>query len=137
MSTTTAHSTTSAIANPSSVPRRARTVLRSALAFCLLMAGIAKLSGTHQMVQMFREIGVGQWFRYLVGALEISGAIGLALRPVRDIAALAVTGLMVGATLTNLFVIHTSPILPIAFLAASATLARASRPYNLKALVRA
>ena len=29
------------------------------------------------MVEMFTTIGIGQWFRYVVGALEIFGAIGV------------------------------------------------------------
>jgi putative oxidoreductase len=28
------------------------------------------------MVEMFATIGIGQWFRYVVGALEIAGAVG-------------------------------------------------------------
>jgi putative oxidoreductase len=32
--------------------------------------------GDPAMVEMFATIGIGQWFRYVVGALEIAGAVG-------------------------------------------------------------
>ena len=31
------------------------------------------------MVEMFAKLGAGQWFRYLTGALEVIGAVALAL----------------------------------------------------------
>ncbi len=136
MNTTTARLSSHSTPRPR-LAHRGRAALRALLALGLLMAGAAKLTGAHEMVHMFRQIGVGQWFRYLVGVLEVSGAIGLAIRPLRDIAAVAVTGLMAGATLTNLLVIHTSPAAPLTFLAVGATLAYAGRPYELAGLRRA
>jgi len=50
-------------------------VLQVAAAGMFLMAGFSKLSGNEQMVGMFDTIGVGQWFRYLTGALEVAGGI--------------------------------------------------------------
>lgn len=29
------------------------------------------------MVELFNEIGLGQWFRYLTGGLEVVGAVAL------------------------------------------------------------
>ena len=39
------------------------------------MVGFFKLSGDPRMVGLFDAIGVGQWFRYVTGSLEVLGAI--------------------------------------------------------------
>lgn len=72
---------------------------------------------------MFATIRVGQWFRYLVGALEVAGAIGLVIPPLSALSALGLAGLLVGATATNLFVLGESPWLPIGLLLMSALVA--------------
>ena len=56
------------------VPNIALWALQTLLAIMVAMAGLAKVFGDPAMVEMFATIGVGQWFRYLVGALEIAGA---------------------------------------------------------------
>jgi putative oxidoreductase len=40
-------------------------------------AGGAKLASAAVMVDMFAKVGLGQWFRYFTGLLEIVGGIGL------------------------------------------------------------
>ena len=40
-------------------------------------AGIVKLTGDPSMITMFDSIGAGQGLRYVVGTLEVAGAIGL------------------------------------------------------------
>ena len=92
------------------------------------MAGLAKVFGDPAMVEMFATIGVGQWFRYVVGALEISGAAGLLIPRLSGPAALGLVCLMVGATLANLFVLGANPLLPICLLVASAVVAWGHRP---------
>ena len=42
-------------------------VLQVILALQFVMAGLAKLFGDPAMVEMFATIGIGQWFRYVVG----------------------------------------------------------------------
>lgn|SRR5882672_7321989 len=66
-----------------------------------LMAGFQKISSDPQMVQMFSLIGVGSWFRYLTGTLEILGAIALVIPRLRVLGALGLVGLMIGAIITN------------------------------------
>jgi putative oxidoreductase len=97
--------------------------LRALLALMFAMAGLSKVFGDPAMVEMFATIGVGQWFRYVVGALEISGAVGILVPRLSGPAALGLVCLMVGATLTNLFVLGASPLLPIGLLVASAVVA--------------
>jgi hypothetical protein len=80
------------------------------------------------MVEMFADIGSGQWLRYLVGALELAAAAGLLVpRLIRPAAAGPVL-LLVGATGTNLFVLHVSPVLTLALLIAAAVVAGTRRP---------
>lgn len=77
------------------------------------MAGLSKVFGDPAMVEMFATIGVGQWFRYVVGALEIAGAVGVLIPRLSGLAALGLVCLMAGAVATNLFVLGASPLLPI------------------------
>lgn len=57
---------------------------------------------------MFATIGVCQWFRYLVGALEIASAVGVLVPRLSGLAALGLVCLMAGATMINLFVSDSS-----------------------------
>ncbi len=98
-------------------------VLQALLAFQFVVAGFLKLSGSPTMVEMFATIGIGQWFRYLVGALEIAGAVGVLVPRLSGLAALGLVCLMVGAALTNAVVLGTSPLLPLALLLVGALVA--------------
>jgi putative oxidoreductase len=97
--------------------------LQILLALQFAMAGLAKVFGDQAMVEMFDTIGIGQWFRYLVGALEVAGAVGVLIPRLSGLAALGLVCLMVGATLTNLFVLGASPLLPVVLLVVSALVA--------------
>jgi uncharacterized membrane protein YphA (DoxX/SURF4 family) len=99
--------------------------LQAVLALQFVGGGLAKLAGSPEPVDMFTDIGAGQWLRYLVGALEVAGGVGLLVPRLSGLAALGLAALMVGATATNLFVIGESPWLPIALLLVSALIARA------------
>jgi len=50
-------------------------VLQVLTAAAFLMAGFAKLSGQPMMVDTFDKIGIGQWFRYFTGGIEVASAI--------------------------------------------------------------
>jgi uncharacterized membrane protein YphA (DoxX/SURF4 family) len=98
-------------------------VLQALLALEFVMAGLAKVFGDPAMVEMFATIGIGQWFRYVVGMLELAGAVGVLIPRLSGLAALGLVGLMAGATLTNVLVLGTSPLLPIVLLVVSAVVA--------------
>ena len=74
--------------------------------FFLVAASGPKLFGQHTAVDMFTQIGAGQWLRYFVGACELAGAIGLLIKPLSGLASIGLTLLMIGATITQVFVIH-------------------------------
>lgn len=99
-------------------------VLQAVLAIQFAFAGVLKLSGAPEMVDLFAQIGAGQWLRYTVGVLEVNGAIGLLVPLLSGLAALGVAVLMLGATITNQFVIEEGPWLPIVLLAVGAVVAR-------------
>jgi uncharacterized membrane protein len=109
-------------------------VLQAALAFQFAGGGFLKLTGTPEMVDLFADVGAGQWLRYAVGALEIAGAAGLLVPALSGLAAAGLAALMVGAAVTNQFVLGESPWLPIALLLAGALIAWGRRS-RTKALV--
>jgi putative oxidoreductase len=75
------------------------------LAAFFAFAGASKLLGEPTVVESFRSIGFGEWFRYLTGTCEFAGAVGLLIPRLSGVAALGLVGVMVGATLTNLFLL--------------------------------
>jgi uncharacterized membrane protein len=93
------------------------------LALQFAAGGLAKLAGAPELVDLFARIGAGQWLRFVVGALEVAGAVGLLVPRLAGRAALGLAALMVGATLTNLFVIHERPWLPVGLLLVAAVIA--------------
>ena len=50
--------------------------------------------------------GIGQWFRYVVGALELAGGVGLLVPRLAGLAALGLVGLMIGAGYTQVVVLQ-------------------------------
>jgi uncharacterized membrane protein len=97
--------------------------LQALLALQFAMGGLAKVFGDPAMVEMFAAIGIGQWFRYVVGALELAGAVGVLIPRLSGLAALGLVCLMAGATLTNVLVLDANPLLPIALMLVSAVVA--------------
>lgn len=76
--------------------------LQVLLAAIFVMAAVPKFLGDPTMVATFEAVGVGQWLRYVTGAGEIAGAIGLLVPRLTGLAALGLVGVMIGATVTNL-----------------------------------
>jgi uncharacterized membrane protein YphA (DoxX/SURF4 family) len=88
-----------------------------------LLAGTLKLTGLPMEVQLFSTIGIGQWFRYVTGSLEVVGAIGLLVPALAPYAALLLAAVMVGAVFTHLFIAGGSPLAAIVLLAITIALA--------------
>ena len=79
-------------------------VLQLVLAAVFVMSAVPKLTSDPRAVAGFDAIGFGDWFRYLIGALEIAGAIALLIPLLSGLAGLAFVGLMIGAVVTTLLV---------------------------------
>jgi putative oxidoreductase len=93
-----------------------------------LFAGGSKLAGQAAMVQLFQAIGLGQWFRYLTGIIEVTGAALLLVPSLAVYGAVSLAVTMVGAIITHVFVVGGSPLVPIVLLAATSTIAYLRRP---------
>jgi putative oxidoreductase len=111
-------------------------VLQIGAAAMFLMAGSLKLAGGEQVVGMFNVIGLGQWFRYLTGALEITGAVMLLIPRLSGVGALLLICVMIGAVITHLFVIGGSPVGAIVLLVVSVIIAWGRRDRTLRLLGR-
>ena len=84
-------------------------ILQGLTAAAFLMAGAAKLSGQPVMVEMFDKIGLGQWFRYLTGTIEVISAILLLVPKLTPVGAGLLVCTMSGAVITHLVKIGGSP----------------------------
>ena len=108
-------------------------VLQIAAAGMFLMTGFLKLSGNAQLVGLFEAIGLGQWFRYLTGTLEVAGAILLLIPRTSGLGALMLAGVMAGAVMTHVFIVGGSPLMAIILLVVTGVIAwgRRRRTMNL------
>jgi len=86
--------------------------LQVGLAALFLFAGGSKIAGAPAMVALFDAIGVGQWFRYVTGLIEVVSAVALLVPPFAPFGALLLASTMVGAIVTHLFIVGGSPALP-------------------------
>jgi putative oxidoreductase len=102
-------------------------VLQVLLSLQFLGAGSAKLAGSEAMVDMFDEIGAGEWFRYLVGTLELAGAVGLLIPLLSGFTALCLSAFMVCATLTSAVILDEQFFTPLAVLVVAVIVARGRR----------
>lgn len=105
------------------IGERVLTALRVLLAIQFVGGGLMKLGGAEPMVTLFADIGAGQWLRYVVGVLELAGAIGLLIPAVAGVAAAGLTLVMTGALITRVVVLGGLPVLEILFLVAVAAIA--------------
>ena len=80
------------------------------------------------MVEMFAKLGAGQWFRYLTGALEVIGAVGLLVPRAAFYGAALLAVVMVGAIVAHLAVLGGSPIPALVLLVIVGTVAWLRRP---------
>jgi putative oxidoreductase len=101
--------------------------LQIALAAVIGAAGASKLASATAMVQLFDAVGVGQWFRYVTGALEMTGAVLLLVPALAGLGALLLGGVLTGAVVAHLTVLHTSPLAPLLLLVGLAVVAYARR----------
>jgi uncharacterized membrane protein YphA (DoxX/SURF4 family) len=103
-------------------------VLQGLAALAFLAAGGSKLAGAPAMVAVFAHIGVGQWFRYLTGGLEVIGAIGLLVPGGAFYGAALLATVMVGAIAAHLTILGGNPTPAIVLLLITATVAYLRRP---------
>jgi putative oxidoreductase len=93
------------------------------LAAMYLMAGGSKLAGVPAMVGLFDLIGVGQWFRYVTGVIEVTSGIALLVPSAAIFGASLIIPTMLGAIATNVFITRTSPVVPLLLLVGAVVVA--------------
>jgi putative oxidoreductase len=98
-------------------------VMQIALAAMFLMAGGSKLAGVPAMIAMFDGIGIGQWFRYITGLIEVTAAIALLLPAAARFGAMLLIPTMLGAIAAHVFIIGGSPVIPIVLLVGAVAVA--------------
>ena len=91
-------------------------MVQIALAGMFLLAGGSKLLGAPAMVALFNTIGIGQWFRYLTGFIEVGAAIALLVPSIAVYGALALVATMIGAVAAELFIVGDSAVPPAVLL---------------------
>jgi uncharacterized membrane protein YphA (DoxX/SURF4 family) len=82
------------------------TILRIVLALFLMLAGVMKIIGAQQMIDLFDTVGIGQWFRIFTGVFELVTGLLLLYPATIGIGALLGVAAMVGATIANIFILH-------------------------------
>jgi putative oxidoreductase len=111
-------------------------ILQIGAAGMFLMVGFLKLSGDPQMVALFQAIGLGQWFRYVTGSLEVLGAVLLLIPRLSELGALLLVGVTLGAVTTHLFVIGGDPLPAIILLIVTGIIAWGRRERTIKLLAK-
>lgn len=95
---------------PPVVVRVLRAVLPIPFGLLFVYIGWTKFD-THSMwVQVFDRIGLGQWFRYVTGAIQIAGGLLLIPPRTRIAGGALITCTMLGAAVVDLFVINAGPL---------------------------
>ena len=91
---------------PSNIGTIVTWILRLLVAAAFLAAAFFKLSGQPQMVEEFGKIGLGGWFLYVTGTIELIGAL-LVLNPrTTPCGALLLLCVMVGAFAAQIGPLH-------------------------------
>jgi putative oxidoreductase len=81
-------------------------ILRGVIGLLFLAAAAMKLTSQAQMVAEFQTVGLGQWFRYLTGSLELVGAVALLVPRTSIAGALTLLLVDIGAFLAQIAILH-------------------------------
>lgn len=84
--------------------------LKILVAAAFAAAGLAKLAGVQMMVDTFEAVGLGQWFRYLTGIIEVGSAVLLFVPSKQAYGAALLVCTMIGAILAHLFILGPSAV---------------------------
>ena len=103
-------------------------ILSGLVALVFIAAGGGKLAGTAVMVDLFAKVGLGQWFRYFTGVLEVAGGIGLLFPRYAFYAAILLSIVMVGAIIAHVTVLGGSPAPALVLLVLSGIIAYLRKP---------
>lgn len=77
-------------------------VLQGILAVVFALSALMKFTAAPQAVEVFKAMGTASWLPYVIGLLEVVGAIALLIPRLSGLAATAFAALMAGAVVTHL-----------------------------------
>jgi putative oxidoreductase len=117
---TTIRTANDAFATPGKASNIALWTLQGLVALAFLAAGSGKLLGSADMIALFDAVGIGQWFRYVTGLLEVLGAILLIVPGKAAFGAVLLACVMAGAVVAHLTVLHTAATAPLVLFALTA-----------------
>ena len=97
--------------------------LQVPVAVAFVAAGSGKLLGTPETIALFDAVGIGQWLRYVTGALEVLGALLLIVPGLTAFGAVLLGVVMACASVSHLTVLDAAPTAPLVLLALTALIA--------------
>jgi len=103
-------------------------ILSGLVALVFIAAGGAKLAGAAAMVELFAKVGLGQWFRYFTGLLEVAAGIGLLISDYAFYAAALLAMVMAGAFIAHATVLGSSPAAPVVLFVLTGIIAYLRKP---------
>jgi len=103
-------------------------ILSGLVALVFIAAGGAKLAGAAAMVELFAKVGLGQWFRYFTGLLEVAAGIGLLISGYAFYAAVLLAMVMAGAFIAHATVLGSSPAAPVVLFVLTGIIAYLRKP---------
>jgi putative oxidoreductase len=112
-----------ATATPGKALTIALWTLQVLVALAFVAAGSGKLLGSPDMIALFDAIGVGQWFRYVTGSLEVLGALLLIVPGRTAFGAVLLACVMAGAVVAHLTVLQTASTVPLLLFALTTLIA--------------
>jgi uncharacterized membrane protein YphA (DoxX/SURF4 family) len=80
------------------------------------------------MVELFDKVGLGQWFRYFTGLLEVAAAVGLLISRYAFYAAVLLATVMAGAIIAHITVLGTSSAAPVVLFVLTGIIAYLRKP---------
>lgn len=81
-------------------------ILRILMGGAFLFAAVSKLTGQPMMVAEFDQVGLGQWFRYFTGILEVIGGIAILVPSYSALGAILLLLIDAGAFVAQVSVLH-------------------------------
>lgn len=111
------------LATPGKASNIALWTLQVLVALAFVAAGSGKLLGSADMIALFEAVGIGQWFRYVTGLLEVLGAALLIVPSKAAFGAVLLACVMAGAVVAHLTVLHTAATAPLVLFALTALIA--------------
>jgi len=105
-----------AIAAPGKALNITLWTLQAFVTLAFVAAAAGKLLGSAAMIALFDAVGVGQWFRYVTGLLELVGALLLIVPGMAAFGAVVLACVMAGAVVAHYTVLHTAPTAPLLLL---------------------